>query len=529
MLQISGRHFKTCARALATGARCLIAAFFFFLAASGEAEAQQRRLALIIGNSDYNLDGAIRANAEPREGRQRDLPNAGNDARAVSQLLGRHYANPRPLIDADFAAMNTALTDFAMAVTQADRAADAAGQPRAVAVIYFAGHGIEFAGHNYLIPAGAVLPGEDAMRQAPYAVARQRLQGVAISVDDVLALFAARGSGVTLIVIDACRDDPWLRRPSVRGETTAQGLAEIRAVGSVIVVTSAEPGRTASDGAAEGLSPFARAFIAQGGRRDISFIDAFIAMVSDVLAETDQRQRPWLVGSPSERFCLVECSQGVRTEFLAAAHDGGAAAFEAFLSSNADVDTEYVYMAEQIASYLSENRDWGLSHRARLLREAEASAIRWRAIRRQERETYERIAAAQRRGEIVAPPPAPAQPTYRPPCPSVELNLYFSAGAEALSDDTRALLARALADYGSCAEFYEPEVAVISYLSGGEQGGDGSAIARVFARSRTAIAALRGLGVAAPIERFRIISGAYPARVVAIRVRFISYWRDDEP
>ncbi|UPT64940.1 MAG: caspase family protein [Hyphomonadaceae bacterium JAD_PAG50586_4] len=269
----------------------------------------QQRMALIIGNSDYDSDGVVAPQREPAAGMQYDLVNPANDVQAVASLLGETYNRPQPMLNMDFDAMSTALAQFAVDVSRADAAADAANRPRPVVVIYYAGHGMEYANTNYLIPVGARLPAPEEMQNVPANAARQRLQGRVIAVDDVLSLFEERGDGVTVLVIDACRNNPWARRAR-GGRTSAveQGLATITPVGSLIVALSASPGAVASDGQGQTLSPFAQAFVEIGARRDLSFVDAFSSIVERVVLTTPNRQRPWMVGSPSGRFCLLQCA-----------------------------------------------------------------------------------------------------------------------------------------------------------------------------------------------------------------------------
>lgn len=300
-------HRQRALAALLAALGCLLA-----LTLASEASAQDaRRMALIIGNSEYDGAPGVDGARAPQAGMQADLANPVNDARAVADMLGGVYGSPAPRFNADFLTMNTALADFAVEVSRADADADQQGLPRPIVLIYFAGHGIEISGVNFLIPSNAQLPSADAMRDISGSVAKTRLAGRAIAVEDVADMFNNRGSGTTVIVVDACRNNPYGR--SVRGASRGDrdGLADMASIayGSVLIITSAEPTRTADDGRVGANSPFADAFVRFGARRDLSFLDAVTEMTSWVISHTPSQQRPVLFGSPTSRFCLLTCAE----------------------------------------------------------------------------------------------------------------------------------------------------------------------------------------------------------------------------
>ena len=112
-----------------------------------------------------------------------------------------------------------------------------------LAFVYFAGHGMEVGGVNWLIPTDAELAGD------------RDLEYEAIKTD--LVLQALAGANLRVLVIDACRDNPFGRGWRSATRNTGAGLAKIEA-DDVLVLFAAAPGRTASDGS-EGNSPFAKA------------------------------------------------------------------------------------------------------------------------------------------------------------------------------------------------------------------------------------------------------------------------------
>lgn len=141
-----------------------------FGAASGHAE---KRVALVIGNSAYrNAPG---------------LPNPANDARAVADLFkAARFDDVQLRLDVDLVGLRRAISDFA------DLAADAD-----IAIIYYAGHGIEIDGQNYLIPVDAKLARDFD------------IDDEAFTLDRVLrAIEPARR--LRLVILDACRDNPFI-------------------------------------------------------------------------------------------------------------------------------------------------------------------------------------------------------------------------------------------------------------------------------------------------------------------------------
>ena len=137
-----------------------------------------RRVALVIGNSAYQ--------------RVAKLPNPVNDARAVAALLrGAGFDVVESRFDLDAASLRRAMGDFTDIANDAD-----------VAVVYYAGHGIEVDGNNYLIPVDAVLARD------------VDVEDETVSVDRVMkALDPAKR--LRLVILDACRDNPFTRSRSI--------------------------------------------------------------------------------------------------------------------------------------------------------------------------------------------------------------------------------------------------------------------------------------------------------------------------
>jgi hypothetical protein len=236
-----------------------LTALFLGWASPGLAET---RIALVIGNSDY-----------------RNVPhlkNPSRDAIAVSKALNRAgFVTSNLLFDANQALMRSELQSFARAATRAD-----------VALIYFAGHGMEVGGKNYLIPADARLATDADL---PYE---------AVPLD--LLVEAAGGSRqLSLIILDACRNNPFAAGMQfTRGaqRSLGRGLAKIEPTGNTLVVYAARDGTTAADGAGE-HSPFTTAFLQRLLTPGLEIGLLFREVRDDVLDATGGRQLPYTYGS----------------------------------------------------------------------------------------------------------------------------------------------------------------------------------------------------------------------------------------
>jgi tetratricopeptide (TPR) repeat protein len=221
----------------------------------------RRRIALVIGNSAYTAVPA--------------LSNPPRDAELLAAVLQRTgFDAVKRVSDLGREKFLEALQAFAREARQADWA-----------VIYFAGHGIEIGGINYLVPIDARLETD------------RDVQLEAISLDQVLA--AAEGARkLHLVMLDACRNNPSVARMRVTTTTRAisRGLAPIEPASGTLVVYAAKDGHTALDGGA-GNSPFAAALAKILPTPGLEINKLFRLVRDDVIAATDGRQEPFTYGS----------------------------------------------------------------------------------------------------------------------------------------------------------------------------------------------------------------------------------------
>jgi formylglycine-generating enzyme required for sulfatase activity len=240
------------------GAMILAAAL---CASAGQAHAE-KRVALVIGNSAYRNVPS--------------LPNPANDADQVAALFrSAGFSAVELRHDLGIAEMRRAISDFAEAASDLD-----------VAVIYFAGHGIEIDGANYIIPVDARL-----LRDFD-------IEDETVSVDRILkSIEPARK--LRLVVLDACRDNPFLKtmKRSIASRSVGRGLAKVEpAVSDTLIAFAAKAGSVALDGDARN-SPFTLALLHNIATPGLDLRIAFGRVRDEVLKTTDRRQEPFVYGS----------------------------------------------------------------------------------------------------------------------------------------------------------------------------------------------------------------------------------------
>lgn len=216
-----------------------------------------RKVALIVANADYAHAGR--------------LTNPTNDARLIAESARRAGFESVTLSpDLNLAGFQRALRDFRTLASGAQ-----------VAMVYYAGHGIEGGGKNWLIPVDANLASD---LDLPYE---------AIDLDRVME--AMSGARIRMVVLDACRNNPFGRSWRSGSRAVTRGLAQIDA-DDVLVIYAAAPGQTASDGTGAN-SPFATSLAQRLIQPDLAIQLLGGAVRDDVLASTGGEQRPFVSAS----------------------------------------------------------------------------------------------------------------------------------------------------------------------------------------------------------------------------------------
>ncbi|MGF6172464.1 caspase family protein [Ensifer sp. 4252] len=240
-----------------------------FAANSVFADNGGKRLALIVGMSNYTIAGT--------------LPNASRDAEAFSGFLKSQGFEADLVLNADRKSFAEALSRFARKTG-----------PQDIALFYFAGHGMQLHGENFLI-------GTDARLESEFDVPAET-----VALSEIINALEKRAR-ISLVFLDACRNNPLANKLNVdvdgatRGGAT-RGLAPIETQGSgTLVAFAAAPGQVAADGT-DGHSPFTRALIANLSGPGLEVGTAFKRVVRDVRKDTGGKQSPQILSSLSLEF-----------------------------------------------------------------------------------------------------------------------------------------------------------------------------------------------------------------------------------
>jgi len=234
--------------------------------ATPRAAVAERRVALVIANSAYEHVAALR--------------NPANDGKALAAALRGLNFEVREVYDVDLSRFGKVLKDFGDLAEGADWA-----------VIYFAGHGMEIAGTNFLIPVDARLE------------LQRHVEDEAMPLSRVLGKVAG-ASKMQLVILDACRNNPFVTKMRQSGRATraiSSGLASIEPESGVLVAYAARDGTTAFDG--ESNSPYLEALVKHIGEPGLEINLLFRKIRDDVLTRTSRQQEPFTYGSlPAQPF-----------------------------------------------------------------------------------------------------------------------------------------------------------------------------------------------------------------------------------
>jgi hypothetical protein len=248
--------------------RCLTLGFAFAAGLFAEAYAAEQRVALVVGNAAYRSVPV--------------LQNSLNDADDISEQLRRLGFAVIDGRDLDRSAMQTALSRFAQRLkgTQAG-------------LVYYSGHGLQINGQNFLVPIDFSLEGE----LIPFEL---------IKVDDVVEALSYT-NGVRLLVLDACRDNPFVdtlaRNKGTRGAGIMRGLARIERSQGMLIAYSTQANAIAADGTGRN-SPFTAALVREMQVPGLEVATMFRHVAVEVNHETGGAQTPELSVSLLQDFYL---------------------------------------------------------------------------------------------------------------------------------------------------------------------------------------------------------------------------------
>ena len=273
----------------------------------------EKRVALIIGNSAYE--------------KVAQLPNSANDASTVAAMFkSAGFDSVQSKLNLSGNEFRRSLRDFVVETRDAD-----------VAVVYYAGHGIELDGANYLIPVDAALETDGDVLDETVALER--------------VLFAVEPARqLRLVILDACRDNPFAKtmKRTLASRSIGRGLAKVEPTSpNTMIAFAAKAGSTASDGDGAN-SPFAVALVEHLPKPGLDLRRAFGFVRDDVLKNTDRKQEPYVYGSlggndvplvaarPVVSGPQSDPQSSVRRDYELALQVGTRDGWEAFLQTHPD-------------------------------------------------------------------------------------------------------------------------------------------------------------------------------------------------
>jgi hypothetical protein len=235
---------------------------FFVLASNCSADPATNRVALVIGNGEYL--------------HSKSLPNPTNDATDIAATLEQLGFSVTTALNVSYGEFRNALRSFNAQVQQAD-----------IRLIYYAGHGIEIAGENWLIPI-------DAKLKADIDVPNE-----AISLKTLMQS-VSRAHELGIIILDACRNNPLAAEMtrSKLARSIDRGFARVEPATNVLVAYAAKDGTTAIDGSGRN-SPYTGALLRHLQTPHLELGLLFRKVRDDVMATTNKRQQPFVYGSLS--------------------------------------------------------------------------------------------------------------------------------------------------------------------------------------------------------------------------------------
>lgn len=218
------------------------------------AASAQQKLALLIGNSKYQ--------------KATQLDNPVNDVKLMSGVLQKQGFAVNLHTDVDSRSMKRALSAFFHKVRSAGK--------DSVVVVYYAGHGVQVRGTNYLVPVDAEIESE------------AEVDLDAVKADSIMEMVSQAGSALNVVILDACRNNPF------RGfRSAARGLAQVDAPAGTLVAFSTAPGSVARDGPRGGNSPYTAALAKAIVEPGLKIEDVFKRVRQIVTGETKNAQVPW--------------------------------------------------------------------------------------------------------------------------------------------------------------------------------------------------------------------------------------------
>lgn len=216
----------------------------------------QQRVALVIGNSDYQ---------------KQSLKNPTNDARDISKVLRSLGFKVNLKLNANQEDMESAIQSFGKKL-----------QSSAVGLFYFSGHGVQHEGSNYLIPIGAMSSVSTS----------ENLRYKTVDAGYVLGVMKQAGNGLNIVILDACRNNPF----ESFSRSMERGLTRISGAEGTIIAYSTSPGNVALDGDGRN-SPYTEQLVKLMQHPNVPVELMFKQVRKRVKSQTGGKQAPWYEAS----------------------------------------------------------------------------------------------------------------------------------------------------------------------------------------------------------------------------------------
>ena len=243
------------------------------------AQAATDRVALIMGNAAYTKLSSLR--------------NPVNDARLMAQTLEASGFAVTIVLDADQKTMKRAMLKFTRTLRKT----------RASGLFYYAGHGVQVGGENYLVPLGVDLQDES------------EIEIETINVNAFVRTMENTQNPINIVILDACRNNPF----PASSRSTSRGLAEVRAPKGTFLAYSTAPGQVSDDGdAGDGNSPYTTALASAMSQPGLTIEQVFKRTRVAVLEVTDEAQIPWENSSITGEFFFLPGSSGAGSQSVSA-------------------------------------------------------------------------------------------------------------------------------------------------------------------------------------------------------------------
>jgi uncharacterized caspase-like protein len=259
------------------------------LICSGPSFAEDKRVALVIGNSGYKNTP--------------QLGNPKNDASDIAAALRKLNFTVVEGLDLDKAGMERKVRDFAAALRDAR-----------TGLFFYAGHGLQVGGQNYLVPVDAELTAASAI---DFEMLRL----------DLIQRTMEREAGTNILIIDACRDNPLARNLAralgTRSAQIGRGLSPVESGEGTLIAFSTQPGNVALDGDGRN-SPYAGALLKHIDAAGDDLPTILINVRNDVMQATNRRQVPWEHSAMTAKFYFTpprSTAQQIELEFWSSVKD----------------------------------------------------------------------------------------------------------------------------------------------------------------------------------------------------------------